>query len=350
MTIWKEPGVSVQPEVTLRKWSFIEIPTGDIHLLGQNQLTFRGRMSTRVVSFDLETMKCKTQSGRIYQLDGASGFDGDAAYVWSQQWAGLSRDVSAQVLSGEKVFSMEGHSADDLQSLRQQCWVTLANGHDFEALSQAIERERPQAVFIAAADLELNAFEALVERVRAHTWLYWLAVPIDGRLSEKGRQCWQALAPHNATIRIVDIGSLAVATLSCAFDRRVWMPPAEPVFASRVQMTSLPLDERGTEGAHGQEIKRDDFQLSLFPGTLEALEKFRIPVLITYEAPAAWEAHGFREIDELACKLEPAMHFYIRTDSETRPAGACGTNACHVQALAPGQVFDLEGKVIPVTC
>ncbi|QWV96464.1 hypothetical protein KP005_13925 [Geomonas nitrogeniifigens] len=109
---WKTPSVAEQPEVVIERWRILEVLegpcAGERHIVGYNRYDFEGRVSTAIVSYDPETRKCVTRSGRVYVLTGRSGYDPDGDYVW-RAWSRVNR-VGAQVdVSG----MYEGADLDD---------------------------------------------------------------------------------------------------------------------------------------------------------------------------------------------------------------------------------------------
>jgi hypothetical protein len=102
-TIWKVASVERQPSLTLVRWSILQTDTGARHLCGYCIENREGRVSTAVTRFDPSTLRCDTASGRVYQLEGAPGYDADAEHVWGY-WAKVNsvkswRDVTAEVVA-----------------------------------------------------------------------------------------------------------------------------------------------------------------------------------------------------------------------------------------------------------
>lgn len=91
-----EPA-SVVPEIILSQWRVMLVgpsPTWDkktLHFVGFNVHTYDGRVGSQLVSYDHKTKTGITQSGRVYQLTGDSGYNGDAAYVWAR-WLELLKN------------------------------------------------------------------------------------------------------------------------------------------------------------------------------------------------------------------------------------------------------------------
>lgn len=84
MTIWRTSPVRDTPILELAQWSVFQTETGERHFVGYNVTEGEGRVSSAVVSYDPETKQGRTSSGRIYQLVGEPGFNGDAAYTWGR--------------------------------------------------------------------------------------------------------------------------------------------------------------------------------------------------------------------------------------------------------------------------
>lgn len=60
----------------------------DVHVVGWNGTHGEGYTSSKLVSFDRETLQAVTTSGRSIQLVGRPGVNGDADYVW-RRWCGI---------------------------------------------------------------------------------------------------------------------------------------------------------------------------------------------------------------------------------------------------------------------
>lgn len=90
MSVWVAAPVNQVPGIVLRNWSIRQLPNGDRHFVGYNDLGREGRVSTKIVEFDVQRMRGKTRSGRVYELYGRPGFNGDAEYVWGA-WCQINR-------------------------------------------------------------------------------------------------------------------------------------------------------------------------------------------------------------------------------------------------------------------
>jgi hypothetical protein len=96
-------SIEEQPSLTLTEWKVVEIDVGTRHFVGYNAEGREGRVSTAIVSFDPATGKGRTASGRVYQIEGRPGLNGDAVYVWDA-WCLVNSvksfvDVTASVMS-----------------------------------------------------------------------------------------------------------------------------------------------------------------------------------------------------------------------------------------------------------
>lgn len=83
MAYWRCMPVSVEPEITLIEWRIMETECGERHFVGNRIGHSSGRVSSAIVTFDLERRVGVTISGRVYRLAGAPGQGSDADYVWS---------------------------------------------------------------------------------------------------------------------------------------------------------------------------------------------------------------------------------------------------------------------------
>ncbi len=108
--VWRTTPVSSTPQLVLTDWRVYAVPLlCDIgttcHFVGWNQTEGEGRVSSPIVEFDLKTMRGRTQTGRVYELQGKSGWNSDAGYVWDN-WKRLHGitdehevvDMSAEIL------------------------------------------------------------------------------------------------------------------------------------------------------------------------------------------------------------------------------------------------------------
>lgn len=84
-SIHRAPPIDQEPHVQLTKWRVFEVSIEDVttrHFIGWAE--YEGRVSSNIVTFDPATKKGVSRSGRVYELEGNSGFDQDALYVWNQ--------------------------------------------------------------------------------------------------------------------------------------------------------------------------------------------------------------------------------------------------------------------------
>lgn len=90
MAIWTTTSIEETPEIILDQWSVRELFDGDRHFVGVNLTEHReGRVSSKIMEFDPQTMCGRTRSGRIYKLVGYPGNNSDAEYVWNA-WVGIN--------------------------------------------------------------------------------------------------------------------------------------------------------------------------------------------------------------------------------------------------------------------
>jgi hypothetical protein len=88
MSVWRVASVEQEPQVILWCWTIYEVESElwsgrTRHIVGYGGFIQGGRVSSSVVSFDPETMKMQTESGRVYKLLGDTRYNSDAAYVFN---------------------------------------------------------------------------------------------------------------------------------------------------------------------------------------------------------------------------------------------------------------------------
>ena len=86
-SIWKAKSVKDEPETRLTQWRVFKVKglpdVGEtIHFVGY--AGYEGRVCSPVQEYDPMTKRGVTRSGRVYELLGPSGHNGDAMYVWAR--------------------------------------------------------------------------------------------------------------------------------------------------------------------------------------------------------------------------------------------------------------------------
>jgi len=114
--VWKTNPVSTEPVIELVKWNVFAVlaPNGvdyDSHFNGYNTSEYEGRVSSKIMAFDKETMIGTTRSGRQYRLTDLPGYDGDASYV-RDRWLSINKltekdvtDVTGEYLTDDNIQS-----------------------------------------------------------------------------------------------------------------------------------------------------------------------------------------------------------------------------------------------------
>lgn len=98
--VWETRPVAEAPEIVLRSWRVIEIENEARHFIGYNETEGEGRVSSKIITFDKETKRGVTRSGRVYQLIGSPGFNDDALYVWAR-WKQINKVEVEKDVTGE---------------------------------------------------------------------------------------------------------------------------------------------------------------------------------------------------------------------------------------------------------
>ncbi len=89
-------SVTEEPEIDLERWSICLDGVGEIRLLGSPQGSTRARISSPIVSFDVEGMAARTLSGRLYRLHGDADpvFAALCAMIWFHRYPLTPEDVT----------------------------------------------------------------------------------------------------------------------------------------------------------------------------------------------------------------------------------------------------------------
>ena len=82
-SVWTTSSVSDEPQIKLIHWDIKQDTAGNGYFVGTRADNGRGRVSTAIVEFDPERRRGRTQSGRIYELQGAPGYSSNGEYFWS---------------------------------------------------------------------------------------------------------------------------------------------------------------------------------------------------------------------------------------------------------------------------
>ncbi|MBK9236737.1 MAG: metallophosphoesterase [Rhodoferax sp.] len=106
--------------------------------------------------------------------------------------------------------------------------------------------------------------------------------------------------------RVVHLDGVRVAGLGGNFLGRIWCPPGEAVFASKVAaMTPGPLLWLDPEGRRPNSM----LHAAIYPDDLNVLSRQRADILVTHEAPSC-HPHGFETLDQLARSLGVVRTFH----------------------------------------
>lgn len=106
-SIWKPADVTQEPHTKMHSWQVYQVAGklgtegGDtIHFVGY--AGYEGRVCSPVQTYDQKTHRGVTASGRIYELVGPPGYNGDAQYVWDR-WLGMMGNPKVAEVTSEYV-------------------------------------------------------------------------------------------------------------------------------------------------------------------------------------------------------------------------------------------------------
>ena len=102
-SIWRPRSVEQEPETRLTQWRVFKVKglDGDnvtTHFVGRAD--WEGRVCSPVQTYDPTTKRGVTRSGRVYELLGDSGHNGDAMYVWAR-WCNINDIVEVEDVTAE---------------------------------------------------------------------------------------------------------------------------------------------------------------------------------------------------------------------------------------------------------
>ena len=89
------PEVDQKPTVVLVNWRVMQLPGGECNLVGIDEATGFGRVSTAVWHIEHASLRAMTISGRVYYLRGPSGQDAIGIQVWQVVMHGIGVDPDA---------------------------------------------------------------------------------------------------------------------------------------------------------------------------------------------------------------------------------------------------------------
>ena len=110
-SVWSATSLTEVPEIELTRWQVMQLPHGDRHFVGWNVTEREGRVSSKIVEFDAATRRGRTCSGRVYQLRGPTGHDGDGAYTWGR-WLKLNAATDCTDVSDEVQAIIDAEALD----------------------------------------------------------------------------------------------------------------------------------------------------------------------------------------------------------------------------------------------
>jgi len=109
-SVYRPTPVTDEPVTSLYQWMVytVELPGMEgntIHFVGWTG--WEGRVSSAIQAYDPTTKEGVSRSGRIYKLEGHSGYNSDAVYVWAtwkqmnavQKWNNVTDDYEANPVS-----------------------------------------------------------------------------------------------------------------------------------------------------------------------------------------------------------------------------------------------------------
>ena len=142
--------------------------------------------------------------------------------------------------------------------------------------------------------------------------------------------------------RVTPIEGVQVAGLSGVFKKRVWYPPAEPVYSDRKDWLrrNAPRKWRDSVPIH----MRD----AIFPEDFDALRYLQADILVSHEGPSSvWKDMGFTVIDALSKRVGARLivhgHHHHCGVLTTLP------NGVSVKSMGIAEVWELPAEFLEAT-
>lgn len=159
---WRIAPIPEEPEKTLDAWSVWEVSRGfapgayTLHVAGFAREGCKVRVSTAILTLDPASRRCRTQSGRVYCLDGRPGLSTDVLAVWGAfkraNRITAERDVTAEVDNLLAVSSQLATATPGLSSVGSSSAATLTEPKVPSVVSVALARLTGTASRIATAE------------------------------------------------------------------------------------------------------------------------------------------------------------------------------------------------------
>lgn len=93
-SIWRPASVEQEPYTKLTQWRVYNVTyNGKIKTHFSGYAGYEGRVCSAIQSYDKNTRRGITESGRVYELVGDPGFNKDAVYVFGNWCARFPEDT-----------------------------------------------------------------------------------------------------------------------------------------------------------------------------------------------------------------------------------------------------------------
>jgi hypothetical protein len=126
------------------------------------------------------------------------------------------------------------------------------------------------------------------------------------------------------------VGTLRIAGLGGVFKKRIWLPPAAPVYASRAALLRSLAHHQGWR--RGVPLRHRD---AIFPEDIAALAGLRADILVCHDAPSS-HPFGSAAIDDLAFTIRVRLIVHGHHHASLRGVTADGIR---VIGLAKAEVL-----------
>ena len=162
---------------------------------------------------------------------------------------------------------------------------------DFKNVNHAISQHNPTAVVFVG---DVGAYDKLEKLIISGTEVYW----IPGNHEFEDPSDYTNLAEskwgeNNISGRVVEINGVKIAGIGGTFNRKIWMPPENPLYET--------YQDWDDDNQHKEyyETKRLDVAGAIYFDDYLKIMVLQADILVTHEAPSC-HPYGFTAIDDLA--------------------------------------------------
>jgi len=168
----------------------------------------------------------------------------------------------------------------------------------FRHIIDAVKRDRPDAIVLLGDVQAPRPLHLELKEILTLTRVHWIPGNHDSDSDAEYDNLFASdLRDRNLHGRVVNIAGVKIAGLGGIFRERVWMPPAEPIYANEKDFLRIANQEGRWRG--GLPLRH---RTSIFADDYNRLAKLKADVLVTHGAPGE-HPHGNEALELLAVAM-----------------------------------------------